>query len=205
MNGSILANRSAVDRNKTDYYRTPPDVTFALLNFLEDMGHIDTAATIWEPACGTGEMAEAMKSRGYEVFATDLYPVGYGHPDAEDFLTTFVCGRPLDWIITNPPFYLAEKFIHHALELDRPCAFLLKSQFWHARKRLDLFEKHTPAYVPPLTWRPDFSWGEKSGSPTMECLWTVWLGPDCITEYHPLRRPPENPLELREADHESQS
>lgn len=192
MHGSVLANRSAPDRNRTDYYRTPPDVTFALLNFLEDQGHLDTESTIWEPACGTGEMAESMKERGYSVFSTDLYPSGYGNPIAVDFLSS--APVELDWIITNPPFSMAEKFIRHALELDRPFAFLLKSQFWHARKRLDLFEKHPPAYVLPLTWRPDFLWGAKSGSPTMECLWTVWLSQDCITEYHPLRRPPEDPL-----------
>lgn len=192
MNGSVLANKSATDRSATDFYPTPPDVTLALLDFLEMDGRLDNNQTIWEPACGTGEMAEAMKEKGYSVFSSDRYPSGYGNPIAVDFLAS----EPVevDWIITNPPFSLAEKFIRHALELDRPFAFLLKSQFWHAKKRLELFEKHPPAYVLPLTWRPDFLCGKKSGSPTMECLWTVWLQQECITEYHPLRRPTDNQL-----------
>lgn len=201
MNGTILANRSAQDRNKTDFYPTPPDVTVALLEFLEKQGHIDTAAAIWEPACGTGAMAEVMKWRGYDVFCTDLHPNGYGHPIPVDFLGDAHYDHWNEWIITNPPFSLAEKFIRRALELDKPFAFLLKSQFWHAKSRLTLFRDHPPAYVLPLTWRPDFLQGAKGGSPTMECLWTVWLGNDCITEYHPLPRPagdctpPHNPFE----------
>lgn len=187
MNGDILANRSASDRNKTDYYRTPPDVTLALLNFLENQGHMDTSYTIWEPACGTGEMAEVMKEKGYSVFCTDRYPTGYGNPIAMDFLVSYL--PEFDWIITNPPFSMAEEFIRHAREMGNYCAFLLKSQFWHAQRRLALFREHPPAYVLPLTWRPDFLWGAKSGSPTMECIWTVWLGEDCITEFHPLPRP----------------
>ena len=191
MNGSILANRSAVDRNKTDYYRTPPEVTVALLNFLEEQGRLcpSSDCVIWEPACGTGEMVEAMEGKGYTVKFSDLYPTGYRGDNAPvDFLKSdpsVFC----DWIITNPPFSQAEKFIRRALEIGKPCAFLLKSQFWHARSRLPLFREHPPAYVLPLTWRPDFLWGAKSSSPTMECLWTVWLGKDVITEYHPLERP----------------
>lgn len=191
MNGEILANRSAVDRNKTDYYATPPDATVALLNFLEAENRIHPLYhVIWEPACGTGEMVEAMEKKGYTVHFSDLNPTGYrGDTEPVDFLTADAENVNCSWIITNPPFSQAEKFIRRALELDRPCAFLLKSQFWHARSRLDLFREHPPAYVLPLTWRPDFLWGAKSGSPTMECLWTVWFGKDNVTEYHPLERP----------------
>ena len=198
MIGSILANRSAADRNKTDYYRTPPDVTIALLDFLQKEERLFRLYdVIWEPACGTGEMVEAMQEMGYRTIYSDLYPTGWrGEHEQFNFLTDFMNPNLYDWIITNPPFSQAEYFIRRALELDVPFAFLLKSQFWHARKRIELFEKHPPAYVLPLTWRPDFLWGAKSGSPTMECIWTVWLGSDCITEYHPLRRPAVNPFDM---------
>lgn len=185
MNGTVLANRSAVDRNKTDFYETPPDVTVALLTFLEKQGLIRQGCTIWEPANGGGKMERVMFDRGYNVIGTDLHPATDGVPSV-DFLTAEM---PCDWIITNPPFSQAEAFIRHALELHRPFAFLLKSQFWHARSRVNLFRDHYPAYVLPLTWRPDFLWGTKSGSPTMEVLWTVWDRGDFITEYIPLERP----------------
>lgn len=189
MEGDILANRSAKDRNSTDFYPTPPDVTIALLDFLESKGHLYPESAIWEPACGTGAMADVMIQRGYEVWCSDINPRGYERaiPDQIDFLETYPCN--LNWIITNPPFSKADEFILHALQFDRPFAFLLKSQFWHAKKRRELFLKQPPAYVLPLTWRPDFLGGEKSGKSTMECLWTVWLGSGRVTEYYPLERP----------------
>lgn len=104
MNGTILANRSAVDRNKTDFYETPPEVTVALLDFLEKNNLISPGCLIWEPAYGGGKMGRVMLDRGYAVLGTE------------------------------------------------------------------------PSYVLPLTWRPDFLYGAKSGRPTMELLWTV----DCV-------------------------
>ena len=184
MNGTILSNRSAIDRNKTDFYATPTDVTVALLDFLEDKMLIEYGDLIWEPACGSGAMTEVMLNRGYAVLGTDLYPQD---PDiaGEDFLKS---RNYCDWIITNPPFSKATEFITHALELGKPCAFLLKSQFWHAKSRLNLYRENPPSYVLPLTWRPDFLYGAKSGSPTMECLWTVWAGGH-ESIYYPLEKP----------------
>ena len=187
MNGTILSNRSAVDRNKTDFYATPHEVTVALLDFLESKELINPGCFIWEPACGSGAMENVMLDRGYTVLGTDLHPQIPGRYRV-DFLRS---NRPdCDWIITNPPFSKATEFIIHALELGKPCAFLLKSQFWHAKSRLDLFRENPPSYVLPLTWRPDFLYGAKSGSPTMECLWTVWAGGH-ETIYYPLEKPKE--------------
>jgi hypothetical protein len=184
MNGTILSNRSAVDRNETDFYATPPEVTVALLDFLEGKGLIEPGYLIWEPACGKGDMCDVIFERGYEVLGSDLYPQ-FERLQPCDFLTTTL---DCDWIITNPPFSKATEFITHALKLGKPCAFLLKSQFWHARSRLELFRENPPSYVLPLTWRPDFLHGAKSGSPTMECLWTVWAGKH-ETVYYPLEKP----------------
>ena len=45
----VLANRSAKDRRKLDFYPTPPDVTHALMQFLNL-----PKTTVWECACGEG-------------------------------------------------------------------------------------------------------------------------------------------------------
>ena len=73
---------------------------------------------------------------------------------------------------------------------------LLKSQYWHAAKRAQLFREIPPSYVLPLTWRPDFLFkernGEKGASPLMDVMWCVWLTPHmqgAYTEYKPLMRP----------------
>jgi hypothetical protein len=187
MDGTILSNRSAVDRNKTDFYATPTEVTVALLDFLESKELISPECLIWEPACGNGAMERVMRDRGYTVLGTDLYPQVPG-VGSVNFLQTRT--PYCDWIITNPPFSKATEFITQALELGKPCAFLLKSQFWHAKSRLTLFRENPPSYVLPLTWRPDFLYGAKSGSPTMECLWTVWAGSH-ESIYCPLEKPTE--------------
>ncbi len=182
MDGTILANASAIDRNSTDFYPTPANVTIALINHLGLRG-----ATVWEPACGAGHMAEALVKAGNTVLATELHHQGYGFGGV-DFLTTPT--QACDWIITNPPFKLAEQFIKRCIEHGKPFAMLLKSQYWHSAKRRALFEHHRPTAVLPLTWRPDFHFGAKGGSPTMECAWTVWgSSPATTTNYSPLKRP----------------
>lgn len=186
MDGLMLTNRSAVDRSKTDFYETPEACTVALLDFLEQKVHLIAGEDrIWECACGDGKMARVMEGRGYSVVGTDLHDMAYGESGV-DFLKA---SRECECIITNPPFSIAGEFIKHALELHKPCAFLLKSQFWHARSRLELFQEHTPTYILPLTWRPDFLYGRKSGSPTMECIWTVWAGECAHAKYIPLGKP----------------
>lgn len=182
MQGNILANRSVSGRNKSDYYPTPEDCTITLVDYL----NIPKGSTIWEPACGQGHMSRALEQCGYRVISTDIEDYGCGY-DVEDFLQS--SGKECDWIITNPPFSLSSQFIEKAISLKKPFALLLKSQYWHSKNRMSLFNKHRPMYVLPLTWRPDFEFGKRGGSPTMECIWTVWgENPSDSTVYRPLCR-----------------
>lgn len=164
-------------RRKLDYYPTPPEVTEALMDFLKL-----EPITIWECACGDLSMSKVLEEYGHTVISTDI-------EKGTDYLrSTQVC----DAIITNPPFNQSADFIEKALSESRIVAMLLKSQYWHAKKRYDLFMNNPPSYVLPLTWRPDFLWqerknGEKS-APTMEMCWTVWIEGDNITKYIPLKR-----------------
>lgn len=174
----IIGANPANGRSELDFYPTPPEATLALLDFLA----IPRCATIWEPACGEMDMAHAMESRGYSVIATDII-------HGQDFLT-----EPLpdcDWIITNPPFSVSDKFIRRCAEHGKPFALLLKSQYWHAKRRYDLFDKIRPSYVCPLTWRPDFQFkkSKERRSPLMDVQWCIWLPPyKCKTVYVPLTK-----------------
>ncbi|MDF2635405.1 MAG: hypothetical protein K0R78_2279 [Pelosinus sp.] len=182
--GDILANKNAKDRSPTEFYPTPKNVTVALMEYLELPD-----CTIWEPACGQGHMSEALRELGYGVIPTELHDRGYGSCGI-DYLETINTPGYCDWIITNPPFSLSEQFIRKSIEHGKPFAMLLKSQYWHSAKRRILFEEFRPQAVLPLTWRPDFLFGSKSGSPTMECIWTVW-GTESAKEtiYRPLIKP----------------
>lgn len=180
----ISGGNSARGRRRSDFYPTPPDVTVALMRFL----NLPRTTSVWEPATGEGDMAGVLQTYFETVYATDIL-------DGTDFLKSSIDAA--DWIITNPPFSLAEDFIRRAAEIQKPFAMLLKSQYWHAAKRAALFEEIPPSYILPLTWRPDFFFKERengnSGSPLMDVMWCVWLTPwmrNVQTIYRPLPRPP---------------
>lgn len=176
----LTGGNNANSRRELDYYPTPPVATIALMDFLKL-----PRTTIWEPACGTGEMARVIESYGHTVKAQDIRDTGYGIGGL-DFLRS---NERAECIITNPPFALSEQFIRHALKLAPTVCMLLKSQYWHAAKRYQLFVQHPPAFVLPLTWRPDFLNGERGGAPTMEMAWTVWIQGNTDCKYIPLQKP----------------
>lgn len=174
----INGGNTAYKRVESDYYPTPPEATQALLNFLQ----LPTDTVIWEPACGRGHMVNVMCDNGYKVISTDIIT-------GIDYLATE--SKECDWIITNPPFSRAHEFIEQSIRNEKPFAFLLKSQYWHAQKRYELFLRHRPQYILPLTWRPDFLFGERgAGSPLMDVMWVVW-GKESAknTVYVPLKKP----------------
>ncbi len=186
---AIVGAQQTHARKAADFYPTPPDVTVALLDFLK----LPVPLNIWEPACGDGAMASVLSAAGHNVAATDLRTdSGYGKGGI-DFTTMSVeddldllC---TDWIITNPPFKFAEQFIQKSLEITPNVAMLLKSQFWHARRRESLFRAAPPAWILPLTWRPAFLEAERGSSPLMDVIWVVWqIGADA-TKFRPINRP----------------
>jgi hypothetical protein len=162
--GAMMAggNPASGERQKDDFYPTPPEVTRALLAVESFTG------AIWEPACGDGAMARELLTSGQKIVATDLSPRGFGAK--LDFLK--VPPRKVANIVTNPPFDLAEAFIRQgmAMQPDKMC-LVLKATYWHAVTRQALFREFKPARIYPLTWRPDFM---ALGRPTMEVQWCVW-------------------------------
>lgn len=167
------------ERHEHDFYASPPDVTRALLRRYRFEGPIH------ECACGNGAMSMALQMAGYEVISTDIRPLGVG--TRRDFFG--IDERLAPTIVTNPPFKLAPQFIEHALGTlkVKALALVLKSTFWHAKSRKSLYDRFTPSAIHPLLWRPDF---RSLGSPTMECMWTVWLaGHDGPPRYEPMERP----------------
>lgn len=174
----IVGGNSSFGRNQSDFYPTPPEATQAILNFLQ----IERGKRVWEPACGQGHMVKVMEENGLDVIATDIQ-------SGADFLTAEMPDG-VDWIISNPPFSLSEEFIRKCCAHCVPFALLLKSQYWHAARRLSLFLTHPPAYVLPLTWRPDFTFKTRGkGSPLMDVIWCVWDTTPKETKYIPIPKP----------------
>lgn len=158
----IIGANPAEGRRASDVYPTPPEVTEALLR------HQTVWGTIWEPAAGDGDLADVLEKHVNRVIRSDIRT-------GTDFLT-FNAEMAFDWIITNPPFSHAEEFIRKCMTYNKPFALLLKSQFWHAAKRKDLFYEWQPCAVMPLTWRPNFLFKERQkAAPLMDVMWCVWM------------------------------
>lgn len=181
--GVALAGASAgKKRAANDFYPTPPAATRALL---EALPLRDWPSTVWEPACGSGDMAVVLHERFSDVIAEDLVYRGYGVGGC-DFLKA---EKKADAIITNPPFNLSAAFIQHAYDIGVPfMALLLKSNYWNAVTRAPLFNLWPPTRILPLTWRLDF---ENRGRPTMDCTWFVWDPTVTGQEFRPIAKPKE--------------
>ena len=100
----------AHDDRGLDPYFTPPEATQSLLEIEKDQ--IPRTGVIWEPAAGNGAISSVLSHAGYTVFASDIADYGAGF-ELRDYLAA---APPLvaRAIITNPPFKLAEAFVHKA-------------------------------------------------------------------------------------------
>jgi hypothetical protein len=85
-NGARAIMSSRVQpKDDLDYSPTPPWATRALIERVFPILGVRDLASVWEPACGEGHMAEVLREFFAEVTATDVFDYGYG--DAEhDFL-----------------------------------------------------------------------------------------------------------------------
>lgn len=183
---AIIGAQKNYERKPADFYPTPADVTVALMEHLR----LPKGTVAWEPACGEGHMSRVLEHYlgDDRVWSSDLRTDNvYGEKEI-DFLTCPV-NTEIDWIITNPPFKLAHLFISRALAIAPNAAFLLKSQYWHAKSRLKLFRDHPPAELLPLTWRPAFLERERGRSPLMDVMWVVWKRGENSSVFQPLQRP----------------
>lgn len=176
---SAVMNQRREPKDSLDYFPTPPWATRALCeHVLRYRVQPMIAATAWEPACGEGHMVRPLKEYFGHVTASDVqaYP-GAGAYRLHDFLLP---GRPIveaDWIVTNPPFNLAEDFARRALEVTRRgVALLVRTNFLEGQKRWRLFRDHPPAVVAQFAERVPMFRGrlDAAGSSATSYAWFVW-------------------------------
>ncbi len=183
MAGGKLGRAEQRPRQEADWYPTPKDVTCALFDRVRFEG------AIYEPCCGDGSLAKvAEEDYGYDVYGTDLHDRGYGVGHGRSFDVLRLKSLLAPNVVTNPPFNIAPAIIEHLWGLgpDR-MAMLLKSTFWHADNRREIFHRIRPSRIIALTWRPDFL---NLKRPTMEVIWCVWeRGHDGPTEFDLAERP----------------
>lgn len=131
-----------------DDFPTPPWAVRALLEALARAGEPDwPARTVWEPAANRGFMVRGLADAVREVHASDVHDYGAGFP-VRDFLFPGSV-EPVDWVITNPPFRLAEQFARRGAEVaSLGVALLVRVAFLEGEGRFrSLFADLPPTRV----------------------------------------------------------
>lgn len=161
-----------------DLYETPEWVVAALAEHVPLKGK-----GIWEPACGTGKMARAIRSAGAAyAHATDITDHGYEHQDETlDFTSADNCRLVhFDGIITNPPYGLrgetAVAFIRSGLRRTADYGFLallLPIDFDSGKKRAEFFGD-CPAFAAKIVLTKRIKWFDGPSSPSQNHAWFLW-------------------------------
>src|SRR5262249_39721009 len=126
-----------------DDFPTPPWATRALIEHVLEGKQTFKKLTCLEPACGAGHMSKVLQEYFGNVQSADAYVYGFG--EVTDFLPYPSPTHSADWVITNPPFRLAEDFIIRSMKIARRgIAILARSVFLESVGRYDGIFRHMP-------------------------------------------------------------
>lgn len=181
-----------------DDFPTPRWATRALIEHVLGTA-VSRRHSCWEPTCGRGFMAATLGEYFDTVRASDIHPYGFG--EIADFLDSPIAQTATDWIITNPPFRLAEEFARLAIaRATVGSAMLVRTGFLEGAGRYDrLFSKTRPAVVAQFVERVPILRGrvDQAASTATGYCWIVWSeAPAAQTEFAwipPCRKDLERP------------
>ena len=163
-------------KDSLDYFPTPPWATRALFqSVILPMGFVHYKDVCLEPACGGGHMVKVLKEYFDKVESCDI--ADYGQDRIADFLSKDV-EQECDFIITNPPFNLAEEFVIKALSMTRKLvAVFARTQFMEGIGRYErLFKPNPPTIIAQFSERVPIVKGRLSAtaSTATSYAWFVW-------------------------------
>lgn len=174
LDGSYERVEGGLEREKDDFYPTPPEPTRALLH--AEIYRLRDFPLIWEPAAGDGAVRE-IAAMGLDVVASDIIDRGCPAINLRSFYDWDAA--PARAIVTNPPFSECgwgngkARWLKHALDtLDVDYMALLMNWGWPGAGGLGPFyAAHPPARVYLMRWKIDFT---GQGAPPMLNAWFVW-------------------------------
>lgn len=151
---AVMASRRAPSiASRLNFFPTPPWAMRALLHevLLRRLILKFRPRSAWEPACGAGHCAIPLAEVFDQVYATDVHDWGFGAARDLDFS---FCGPdeapyPIDWVISNPPFSLAEMFVKRGLMIAREGVAMLMRLQW-----LEGGERYREFFAPDAPCRP---------------------------------------------------
>jgi hypothetical protein len=191
--------RSGYKRVDKGFYVEPRWSVHGILNEEEIVGKV------LDPCCGTGTIPSVCLQRGIPARGSDLVYRGFG-----EVRNLFDITEPVDNIISNVPYDIAEKCARRMLTLvRRKLILILPLTFIESGRRENFYEEHPPVRVWGCSDRPSMPPGCMEGERdrfgaviqpvntggTMPYGWFVWE-----RGYHggmELKRMPLMPLSMR--------
>lgn len=137
--GKCFSKVNMGQRKKSDLYETPFSMTQQFIN-VHRICDIDKKERVLEPAFGNGAITRVLRENHILYDAYDL-------KDGVDFLKE---KNKYNYMITNPPFSLANKFIEKAIEIIKiQFCLLLPLSYLHGQYRYnnELFKNLDSVYV----------------------------------------------------------
>jgi hypothetical protein len=161
--------------DSADDFPTPPWATRALIEHVIGVDHARGLSCL-EPACGRGYMARPLAEYFGSVSASDAHH--YGFAPVRDFLSYPFEALSHDWVITNPPFRLAEEFVERAMTVAKMgVAILARTVFLESIGRYEnIFSHNPPTKFAQFTERVPMVKGrvDPKASTATGYAWFVW-------------------------------
>jgi hypothetical protein len=186
---AVLARRRAKDDNEgltpeqqlwktLDFFSTPPWGARAGAEILRDVIGASPDHLFYEPAAGQGHIYGPLGEVFPFVEASDVHDHGMGF-GVRDWLSDDWDLPECDWIVTNPPFGIADRFVTLGLErADKGVALLLRTAFVESAERYPLFEgKHPLTLMAPFSERLPMTLGrwDPTASSATSYSWFFWV------------------------------
>lgn len=179
---AVMARRTE-PADSLDYFPTPPWATRAAIEHCLplvwwDYSYVarDRFLTAYDPCCGEGHMSRVLGEYFDEVFAADIHD--YGGNRVADFLDERQPQPVADWIVMNPPFHSAAKFIKRARQLAQVgVAALVRVQFLEGQARYgELYRDFAPHWIAHFSERVPMHKGRwaVNGRTASAYVWLFW-------------------------------
>jgi len=191
-----------------DDFPTPPWATRALFeHVLSENKQSFEKQICLEPACGVGHMAKVLSEYFRNVVSSDVHNYGFG--SQADFLNTDHPKGCCDWLITNPPFRLAEEFVLQSLRIaNEGVAILARTVFIESVGRYEnLFRRNPPSIYAQFSERVPMVKGrlDKRATTATSYCWLIWNASHSTRSPNLVWIPPCRKLLERKSDYDPPS
>jgi hypothetical protein len=160
----VSATNRGAERRPYDDYSTPAWCTEAIMREIV-WGH---NPLILEPCAGDGSIVHVLEPWLFRKTSPSIVAIDIRY--GQDFLAMDL-DRRFDFVITNPPYSLAQEFVTKALEVANCTIMLLRLGFLAGQHRREWWRKHPPTALFVLSKRPSFT---GRGTDATDYAWFVW-------------------------------